>query len=54
MKKCNFCGRTEKEVKRIITAKDGDIGDTCVLLCMEILINDQAEYKEIEFTENNN
>lgn len=54
MKICSFCGNTEKEVKRIITAKNADICDKCVLLCMEILIDNQMEYKELEFKENNN
>lgn len=54
MKICNFCGKNEKEVKRMLSAKDGDICDKCVLLCMKILIENQEEYKEIEFKENNN
>ncbi len=52
MKVCNFCGKGEDEVKQIITAKYADICDECVLVCMEILIKNQREYKELEFNTN--
>ena len=52
MRVCNFCGKGESEVKRIIAAKDADICDECVLVCMEILIKNQREYKELEFNTN--
>lgn len=49
MKVCSFCGKSEKEVKRMITSVNADICNECVLLCMEALIDAQAEYKEVEF-----
>jgi ATP-dependent Clp protease ATP-binding subunit ClpX len=48
MKVCSFCGKTEDQVKRMITSTHADICNECVLLCMDILIKCQAEYKNIE------
>lgn len=48
---CNFCGRTQKDVKRMIAGHDVDICDKCVLVCMKVLIEEQDEYKTIEFKE---
>lgn len=49
MKVCSFCGKSQDEVKRMITTTNADICDECIILCMEILIKEQAAYKEIEF-----
>jgi len=49
MKVCSFCGKTEKQAKRIITSTNADICDECILVCLDILIKSQAEYKEIAF-----
>jgi ATP-dependent Clp protease ATP-binding subunit ClpX len=48
MKVCNFCGKTQDQVVRMITSKTADICNECVMLCAEILIK-ELEYKEIEF-----
>ena len=40
---------SEEEVRSMITDKGGDICEECVLICMEILIKNQREYKEIDF-----
>lgn len=53
VKSCSFCGRTEEQVARMITSPKADICATCVLICMEILINNLTEYKEISFVEAN-
>jgi len=49
MKVCSFCGKTEKQVKRMIITKDADICNECVVVCMRILIDEQKEFKEVEF-----
>jgi ATP-dependent Clp protease ATP-binding subunit ClpX len=36
---CNFCGKSEKEVKVMIHASKGDICDACVFLCVKVLID---------------
>ena len=46
MKVCSFCGKNKEMVKRIITSEDADICNECVVVCMNILIKEQAEYKE--------
>jgi ATP-dependent Clp protease ATP-binding subunit ClpX len=51
MKVCSFCGKTEEQVRRIITVPTADICNECVIVCMDILIKCQPEYKEIQFKE---
>ena len=49
MHKCDFCGRDQTKVKRIIAGKTADICGECILLCMEVLIDDTSEnFKRIE------
>lgn len=49
MKSCSFCGRSEEQVKMMITSPKADICEKCVLICMEILVNNLMEYREINF-----
>jgi ATP-dependent Clp protease ATP-binding subunit ClpX len=49
VKICNFCGKSQEEVKTMITAPNGDICNECVCLCMEILIGEAKEPKEHRF-----
>ncbi|MFV0420869.1 ClpX C4-type zinc finger protein [Oleidesulfovibrio sp.] len=46
---CSFCGKSQKDVKRLV-ANSGDplvaICDECVLLCVEILISEAASSDE--------
>jgi len=48
--KCNFCGKSPDEVKRTI-ARDVNtcICNECVILCMEILMDELGDIKIIEF-----
>lgn len=47
---CDFCGKSQKQVKRMISANKGiDICNECVMLCTEILMNDISEFKRIDF-----
>lgn len=43
-RKCDFCGRTEKEAQYIIVAPDEqhDICDVCVETCVEIIAEKRA------------
>lgn len=36
---CNFCGRSQDEVKTLITGNYGCICNECVLVCVKTLIN---------------
>lgn len=49
--KCDFCGKDQTKVKRIIAGKSADICDECVLICMEILLKEINNFKAIEFRE---
>lgn len=46
---CSFCGKTRKEVKKMITGINviNNICNECVMLCHEILMNDEEREKEI-------
>ena len=45
--RCSFCGKTEDQVRRLITGPDVYICDECVHLCVEILAEDEIENIEI-------
>lgn len=49
MHKCDFCGKEQTEVKRMIAGKTADICDKCIMLCMEILLEEVSQ----GFKENN-
>lgn len=51
MKICNFCGKSQKEVKLMITSENGDICNECVLICMRIILDHQEKSQEAEFKE---
>lgn len=52
MHKCDFCGREQTEVKRMIVGKEIDICDKCVILCMKILTEEILNgSKRIKFDE---
>ena len=38
---CSFCGKTRRQVRKLINGKEGCICDECVSLCVEIL-NEEA------------
>jgi ATP-dependent Clp protease ATP-binding subunit ClpX len=46
---CSFCGKSSKEVKRIVQGVDACICDECIFTCQEVLKNDLM--KEIEWSE---
>lgn len=49
---CDFCGKNQNQVKRIIVSQNNiNICDECIFLCMKILIQEQAEYKDIKLPE---
>ncbi|MBQ8979823.1 MAG: ATP-dependent Clp protease ATP-binding subunit ClpX, partial [Oscillospiraceae bacterium] len=42
LKKCNFCGRTEKQVLRLFTSGTGaNICDDCIVYCYELLMGEE-------------
>lgn len=51
MKICDFCGKSQEQVRRMITAVKADICGECVMLCMDVLLSDISQYEEINFPE---
>ncbi len=49
--KCTFCGKTQKQVRKLIAGPAVYICDECIGLCNEILDEEFAEASEAEFTD---
>ena len=49
--KCSFCGKTQKQVKKLIAGPGVYICDECIDLCNEIIIEELAETSALGFTE---
>ena len=45
---CSFCGKTQKEVRKLITGPGVNICDSCVALCSDV-INNEATNEEFNF-----
>ena len=52
-KKCNFCGRSEREVKLLITGVDGCIGEDCAVQAYQVATANgygpEARHKDSKF-----
>ncbi len=42
--RCSFCGKTQKEVKKLVSGPDVYICDECIRLCYEIINDDLEEF----------
>ncbi|WP_084102873.1 ATP-dependent Clp protease ATP-binding subunit ClpX [Demequina sp. NBRC 110051] len=49
--KCSFCGKTQKQVRKLIAGPGVYICDECIELCNEIIEEEFAEAAETELTE---
>ncbi len=49
--KCNFCGKSQKQVKKLIAGPNVYICDECIELCNEIIEEEFSSTPEINFTE---
>ena len=47
--KCSFCGKSQKQVKKLIAGPGIYICDECVDLCNEIIEEELKEEKEVDF-----
>jgi len=47
--KCSFCGKSQKQVKKLIAGPGIYICDECVELCNEIIDEELKEEKEVDF-----
>jgi ATP-dependent Clp protease ATP-binding subunit ClpX len=49
--KCSFCGKSQKQVKKLIAGPGVYICDECIDLCNEIIEEELAETSEFTFDE---
>jgi ATP-dependent Clp protease ATP-binding subunit ClpX len=49
--KCSFCGKSQKQVKKMIAGPGVYICDECIELCNEIIEEELADTDEVAFTE---
>jgi len=49
--KCSFCGKTQKQVKKLIAGPGVYICDECIDLCNEIIIEELTETSQLGLTE---
>ena len=49
--KCSFCGKTQKQVKKLIAGPGVYICDECIELCNEIIVEELAETSTLGLTE---
>ena len=49
--KCSFCGKSQKQVKKLIAGPGVYICDECIELCNEIIEEELSDAEEVSFTE---
>jgi ATP-dependent Clp protease ATP-binding subunit ClpX len=49
--KCSFCGKSQKQVKKLIAGPGVYICDECIELCNEIIEEEFSSHEEVSFTE---
>ena len=49
--KCSFCGKSQKQVRKLIAGPGVYICDECVELCNEIIEEELADTEEVSFAE---
>jgi ATP-dependent Clp protease ATP-binding subunit ClpX len=49
--KCSFCGKSQKQVKKLIAGPGVYVCDECIELCNEIIAEEFATTEEVTFTE---
>ncbi len=49
--KCSFCGKSQKQVKKLIAGPGVYICDECIDLCNEIIEEELAEASDLDFTQ---
>ncbi len=47
--KCSFCGKTQKQVKKLIAGPGVYICDECIDLCNDIIAEERDESAELSF-----
>ncbi len=49
--KCSFCGKSQKQVRKLIAGPGVYICDECIELCNEIIEEELSDTEEVDFTE---
>ena len=49
--KCSFCGKSQKQVRKLIAGPGVYICDECIELCNEIIEEELSDIEEVEFTD---
>ncbi len=49
--KCSFCGKSQKQVKKLIAGPGVYICDECIELCNDIIAEELADTAELNFDE---
>ena len=49
MQSCSFCGKNQKEVKRLISGKNVNICDECIGLCLDMIKEEENKDNEQDF-----
>ena len=49
---CSFCGKNQKEVKKLIAGPTVFVCDECVELCMDIIKEDTTKYNKEKIKQN--
>ena len=49
--KCSFCGKSQKQVKKLIAGPGVYVCDECIELCNEIIEEEFAETGDVRFEE---
>jgi ATP-dependent Clp protease ATP-binding subunit ClpX len=49
--KCSFCGKSQKQVKKLIAGPGVYICDECIELCNEIIEEELSDIEEVSFAE---
>ncbi|WP_125153630.1 ClpX C4-type zinc finger protein [Clostridium rectalis] len=50
---CDFCGKNENEVYRLVANKNNAICNKCIMLCSEILLSELGEFKKLNINDYN-
>src|SRR3954454_7484849 len=48
---CSFCGKSQRQVKKLIAGPGGYICDECIDLCNEIIEEELSECSDLKFGE---
>ena len=45
--RCTFCGKTERQVRKLVAGPNASICDECIALCVDIISEERGKYAEV-------